>query len=236
MPKLDTSKFEQSVFINCPFDSDYDSLLRPLLFTILYFGFTPRISSERSDSAEQRIDKICEFIKSSRYSIHDLSRLRAKEEGELARHNMPFELGIDFGLRKFAKANGLFRTKRFLVMEKDRYEYSKALSDLGGVDIKNHQDDPEEVVRAVRNWFYETVGVRPLAPATKIHSAFVDFMADLDSNRKIEGFEGKDIYNMPTSEFMDYIRAWLVVKAAKNAARGVSKGLSPRNRAPSNFA
>ena len=52
------SDFEKNVFINCPFDSAYLALLRPLLFTIVSFGFIPKIASERSDSAEQRIDKI----------------------------------------------------------------------------------------------------------------------------------------------------------------------------------
>jgi hypothetical protein len=54
--------FEKNVFINCPFDSDYYPLLRPLLFTIVYLGFNPKIALERSDSGEQRIDKICELL------------------------------------------------------------------------------------------------------------------------------------------------------------------------------
>ncbi len=34
MPREDD--FEKGVFINCPFDDEYRSLLRPLLFTIIY--------------------------------------------------------------------------------------------------------------------------------------------------------------------------------------------------------
>ena len=56
------NNFSNNVFINCPFDSDYISLLRPLLFTILYLGYNPRIASERSDSGEARFQKICELI------------------------------------------------------------------------------------------------------------------------------------------------------------------------------
>ena len=94
--------FDSSVFINCPFDEDYHPLLRPLLFTILYLGFTPRIALERSDSGENRIDKISELIASSKYSIHDLSRLKARRAKEFYRMNMPFELGIDYGARRLA--------------------------------------------------------------------------------------------------------------------------------------
>ncbi len=31
--------FERNVFVNCPFDTQYVPLLRPLLFTIIYLGF-----------------------------------------------------------------------------------------------------------------------------------------------------------------------------------------------------
>src|SRR5215216_2126734 len=82
--------FEKNVFINCPFDEEYLSLLRPLLFTVVSLGFQPRIASERSDSAEMRFEKIVRLIRSSRYSIHDISRLRAKEAGEFSRFNLPF--------------------------------------------------------------------------------------------------------------------------------------------------
>lgn len=32
--------FSKNVFVNCPFDKDYLSLLRPLLFTVVYSVFT----------------------------------------------------------------------------------------------------------------------------------------------------------------------------------------------------
>jgi len=89
--------FEKNVFINCPFDQEYLSLLRPLLFTIIYFGFNPKIGLESSDSGETRINKICELIRSSKYSIHDLSRLQSRKRNEFYRMNMPFELGIEYG-------------------------------------------------------------------------------------------------------------------------------------------
>ena len=81
MAERSTREFSKNVFINCPFDSEYHSLLRPLLFTAVYLGFNPKIALERSDSGEQRIDKICELIRESKYSIHDLSRLRSSRRG-----------------------------------------------------------------------------------------------------------------------------------------------------------
>ncbi len=203
--------FEKNVFINCPFDSAYKSLLRPLLFTILYFDFNPKIASERSDSAEQRIDKICEFIESSKYSIHDLSRLKSMKKNEFARHNMPFELGIDYGSRKFAENH--FGEKKFLVLEKEKYDYSKALSDFAGADIKSHNNEPELIIREVRNWFVETVGLTKLKPSSVIFNDFIAFMGVFDAERRSEGFKDKDIYEMPTPEFTLFIKEWLQQKA-----------------------
>jgi hypothetical protein len=93
--------FDTSVFLNCPFDDDYLPLLRPILFFILDLGLQPRIALERLDSGRPRLEKIIALIGESKYAIHDLSRLQAKEAGEYYRLNMPFELGLDVGCRLF---------------------------------------------------------------------------------------------------------------------------------------
>jgi hypothetical protein len=77
MPGSSDAGFEKNVFINCPFDDEYRRLLRPLLFVVLFLEFNPKIALERSDSGESRIHKICNLIRISRYSIHDLSRLQS---------------------------------------------------------------------------------------------------------------------------------------------------------------
>lgn len=207
MPPRANKEFNKNVFINCPFDSAYFPLLRPLLFTIIYFGFDPKIALESSDAGEQRIDKICKLIKKSQYSIHDVSRLKSKKQGEFYRLNMPFELGIDFGSRRFASDH--LKDKKFLILERRPHDYKKALSDLSGVDIKNHGDKPSEVVRAVRDWFVETVRLRGLKGATPIWYRFNDFAADLYKQRKAEGFSDKDLQTMPVPEYIDYIKIWL---------------------------
>lgn len=199
--------FEINVFINCPFDDDYIPLLQPLLFTILYLDFNPRIATERSDSGEQRIDKICELIELSKFSIHDLSRLQSKKKKEFYRLNMPFELGIDYGCRKFA-AN-YHKDKKFLVLEKSRYDYAKALSDLSGVDIKNHEDDPIKIIRIARNWLASFVTGKSIDAPAVVWEKFNLFMQNFAEERMEQGFSKDDIYEMPTSEFTGYIKEWL---------------------------
>lgn len=199
--------FDENVFLNCPFDEEYLKLLRPLLFTILALGFYPRIASERLDSLESRIDKICKLIQSSRYSIHDLSRLKAGEVGEFSRMNMPFELGIELGCRRFGSED--LRKKRCLVLEKDAHEYRKALSDLSGFDIKHHDNEPESAVRVVRDWLREAANLGRVPSATRIWYRFTDFASDFYDTRKAEGFTDDDLNMMPVKEYVEFIAEWL---------------------------
>ena len=126
---------------------------------------------------------------------------------------MAFELGIDFGCRLFA--GGEAKLKRLLVLEKERFRYQKALSDLSGSDIKNHNDEPEELVREVRNWFVQATSLRPTS-GTKIWEDFNEFMADFRQKREEQGYRGKDLQTMPTQEYVDFIKEWL-------ADRGIVK-------------
>lgn len=198
--------FNQNVFVNCPFDADYLPLLRHLLFTIKYLGLQPRIALETFDSGQPRIQKIVELINSSKYAIHDLSRLQAREAGEFYRLNMPFELGIDVGCKPFG--SGQRRKKRCLVLEAERYRYRAAISDLSSSDIAVHGSDPEILVAEVRHWLVNQTRMRAPGPAN-ILSAFDDFTAH---NRRFllrRGFSRHDIDNLPIAEFIRCIDHWL---------------------------
>lgn len=201
--------FAKNVFINCPFDTTFIPLLRPLIFTILYLGYTPKIATERSDSGEARINKIRELIEQSKLSIHDLSRIRSAKRDEFYRMNMPFELGVDIGCRFFKE--GRARDKKCLVLEKEKYRYQKALSDMSGSDIKNHNDEPEELVRQVRNWFVENE-IQHADSGTKIWETFNEFMADFYQKRQDERFKDRDLEMMPLPEYVRFIQEWLKEK------------------------
>jgi hypothetical protein len=200
-------EFERNVFINCPFDDEYRPLLDALSFVVVLLGFNPKIALERSDSGELRINKICALIQQSKYSIHDLSRLQSRKKNEFYRLNMPFELGIEYGCRYFSQDR--LGEKRCLILEKKRYDFMKALSDLSGVDIKSHGDDPFGVVREVRNWFVETVGLRSIESPTTIWYRFNRFTYDFYAKRKQEGFSEEDLNKMPVPELIDFIRQWV---------------------------
>jgi len=204
--------YSKNVFINCPFDSKYKKLLRPILFTIIYLGYNPRIASERSDSGEARFAKICEIISASKFSIHDISRLKASKKSEYYRLNMPFELGVDTGCRFFG--NNKFKEKRCIIFEKERYSYQKALSDLSGFDIKAHNNSPRKVIEELRHWFVENDRITADS-ATVIWDNFNLFMTDFELTTTTKGYEKKDIQNMPDNEFVHFIKEWLSSRGNK---------------------
>lgn len=151
-----TNEFEHSVFINCPFDQVYiDDLLKPILYIVVKNGFSPRLSLEVSDSGQVRLQKITEIIKSCKYSIHDLSIVKSKKAGEFARMNMPFELGIDYGLRN--SGIKILKEKKFLILEATKYDYLRAISDINGFDIKVHNNETEKIFDCLYSWSSETL-------------------------------------------------------------------------------
>ncbi len=198
--------FNENVFVNCPFDDEYRVLLRPLLFTVIYLGLTPRIALEELDSGAPRIEKIIRLIASSRYAIHDLSRLKAREAGEYYRLNMPFELGIDVGCRLFGK--GRQSRKKCLVLEAERYRYQTALSDLSNSDIAAHGGAPEAIVAEVRNWLDHQAQLQAPGPS-KVWGKFLEFMADNYDALKRRGFSDRDIEKLPVGELTGCMGAWV---------------------------
>lgn len=206
--------FDTNVFINCPFDAEYTDILRAVLFSVLYLGFEPRIALERSDSAENRIDKIVELINESKYGIHDLSRLKAKKKGEFFRLNMPFELGVDYGCRAFK--GGHWNTKRILILESESHRFKAAISDLSGSDIGVHKDEPVIACREVRNWLVQEVTGAP--GPTAVWARFTDFMADNYIALSDRGYSSDDIAEQPIGELINDMRKWIAGSHLQDAA------------------
>lgn len=203
--------FETSVFINCPFDKDYEPVLQAILFCIIYLGFSPRIATESNDSGDIRLEKIRNLIEESKFSIHDLSRCQSNKKGEHFRLNMPFELGMDYGCRQyFGKGR---ETKRILILEEKPYRYQAAISDLSGCDIKSHAGDFQKAVRHVRNWFVSEAQLEATDGAGKILGAYIDFQEWHYEKQLAAGFSDEDIQDYPTKELLDAMKEWM--KAGK---------------------
>ncbi len=195
---------ENNVFINCPFDNLYFPLLKPLLFTIIYLDLIPQIS-ETTDSGQARIDHIFELMSVSKYSIHDLSRVEKIKRNDYPRFNMPFECGIDFGLKMSNLEE--FGDKRFLILEKEPYRYKSIISDISGNDIKAHKDEPEEIIKAVRDWF--KVLLQDVPWYKTIWLAYAEFETDFEQILVANDYDPKDINSLTFSDIIESMTVWI---------------------------
>jgi len=138
-----------SVFVNYPFDPEYKPTLEAIVFAVHDCGYIARCSLEVDDSSDVRISKIEKIIEGCRFGIHDISRTELDSESGLPRFNMPMELGLFLGAKRFGRAEQ--RTKICLTLDTERYRYQKFISDIAGQDIAAHHGDPTLAIKAVRN-------------------------------------------------------------------------------------
>ena len=127
-------------------------MLHSIIYTVYACGFIPRSSLEEDDSSEIRLEKIARLINTCKYGIHDISRTEIDRVTGLPRFNMPFELGLFWGAKRYGQKPQ--KEKIALVLEREKFSYQKYFSDINGVDIKAHSNDPETCARAVRNWLF----------------------------------------------------------------------------------
>lgn len=167
----------ESVFINCPFDVDYQPLLRALVFAVQDCGFLARSALERDDGSEVRIEKIRRIIGESAFGVHDISRTEADAGTGLPRFNMPLELGIFLGAKYYGNAR--HARKSCVIFDRERYRYQAFCSDLAGHDIRAHGGAEREVVRAVRDAAGTWVPQRRLPGARAMFERYGRFVESL---------------------------------------------------------
>jgi hypothetical protein len=142
--------YDNSVFINCPFDSTYRPLFEAVVFAAYDCGFYPRSALEIDDSSEVRIEKIIRIVSECRLAVHDISRTQLDRDSRLPRFNMPLELGIFIGAKAFGTAE--HRRKAAIVLDAERFRYQKFISDIAGQDIRAHHRRTFDAIQQVRSF------------------------------------------------------------------------------------
>ena len=61
MPRVPDG-YHQNVFVNCPFDDDYQPIFKALVFATFECGLRPRCALEIYDAGEVRFEKIARII------------------------------------------------------------------------------------------------------------------------------------------------------------------------------
>jgi hypothetical protein len=192
------------VFINCPFDDDYTPIFNALIFATFACGFRPRSALELDDAGQTRLDKLFNLIDECRYGVHDLSRTTLDPVHGLPRFNMPLELGLFLGARKYG--NRAQKLKRALILDVERYRYQRFISDLAGMDIHEHRGDPLRALREVRDWL-ANVSRRILPSGDRVSRIYQAFLADLPELAAQLEF---DLDRIPYVDFERLVTTWLV--------------------------
>lgn len=168
---------DEDVFINCPFSADYAEKFNAITFTVIRSGLTPRCAREADDAGENRFDKICRIIKASRFGVHDISKTELDAGSGLPRFNMPLELGLFLGARKFGGRTQ--STKRTLVLDREPYRYQQFISDIAGQDIHAHGDETGRLIEEVATWLRDAAQDPRVPGGRAIAEEFAEFTAQV---------------------------------------------------------
>ena len=197
--------YDDRVFINVPFDHRYKKLFDALVFAVHDCGFVARCALESDDGSQVRLDKLYAIIAECRYGIHDLSRVTLDTAHRLPRFNMPLELGIFLGARKYG--NPTQREKSGLILEREPYRYQIYCSDIAGQDIRAHGNTAKTAIRAVRNWLSTARSATVAIPSPRrIAERYITFRLDLPAMCRVQNLDLRDL------SFFDYrtlVTGWL---------------------------
>lgn len=142
-------KREHAVFINCPYDRDFRPTFHAIVLATLCCGFTPRVAAADGGTVA-RYQRIQAELRGCGCSIHDLSRCRGEGTHNLARFNMPLELGIALGQRYEHADDPRFHN--WLVLKPADYDVQRYISDLNGFDLREYDGTVAGATRRVLFW------------------------------------------------------------------------------------
>ncbi|HXA15401.1 MAG TPA: hypothetical protein VN380_00295 [Thermoanaerobaculia bacterium] len=164
--------YERSVFVNCPLDEGYRHLFEAVVFTVYDCGYIARCALEVDDASEVRIDKITKIIGDCRFGIHDISRTEVDSATSLPRFNMPLDLGLFLGAKRFGR--GQQKLKICLILDVEPFRYQKFISDVSGQDIAVHSGENSKAIRIVRDWLSSATPKAVRIPGGRTMSARYD--------------------------------------------------------------
>ena len=134
------------VFLNIPFDLQFEPLYLAFIAGLSGFGLIPQAVLQIPGS-QRRLDRLIGLVETCRYSLHDLSRVELDaHKPKTPRFNMPFELGLSVSF-----AQHVDKKHRWFVFESKQYRALKSLSDINGTEIYVHDNRPIGVLRGLTN-------------------------------------------------------------------------------------
>jgi hypothetical protein len=190
------TEYEKTVFINCPYDREFEPLFYAIVLTVAACGFLPTCARETEQRNIDRARRIAKMLLECKYSIHDLSRYQGEGPDNAARLNMAFELGIAFAIEHMRATASTSATgpaqpeaeaaHEWVVLAPPGLVLDQAISDLRGYqplyhhpDFRNNQEEGvKSVISRVWSWLSQLAKSSPPKPRT-IYLSYPNFIAAL---------------------------------------------------------
>ena len=193
----------QSVFLNIPYDGQFEELYLAYVVGLAQLGL--KINTTFAIPNQGRLDEIVQLIQQSDVSIHDLSRIELSSG--IPRFNMPLELVLALYHSHITKGR-----HRIFVFERKVYRTQQSTSDLNGLDPQIHHGTPKGVMAGLRNIFYQADGTT----VPEMLSSYRAVKRKLPALRRNAG--SRSLFE--ASIFKDLTVAVLIEKERVIAARG----------------
>jgi hypothetical protein len=123
---------------------------------------------------------------------------------QLPRFNMPLELGIFMGAKRYGRPRKPER--RLLILDTEKYRYQKFISDIAGMDIHAHERKTEAAIVITRTWL-ANVSSRRLLGDKRLVGLYERFETDIPGLAATLGFDPDAI---PYSDFDGMLEGWLL--------------------------
>lgn len=180
------------VFLNYPFDRDFEALADAMTFAVVAAGLLPVCAYDLTAPDKPRLKMLVEAISNCQYSAHDLSRAHGEGPGNLARMNMPVEMGMAL----FHALNTQRSEHRCLFFVSEPHDYKAFASDLAGLDPRVHNADPMRILADMYEWLRGIVPPQLFnsRPTVEISDKFSEF------KKRIVNVRGSGEHDRPSHE------------------------------------
>ncbi len=173
------------VFLNHPFDVEFLPLADAMSFAVIAGGLLPICAYDLTSPDRPRLEMLVDAIQCCHYSAHDLSRSAGEGKKNLARMNMPIEMGMAL----FYALVSQRREHRCVFFVPSPHDYKAFASDLSGLDPKCHQNDETRLLTDMYDWLRGVVpgSLFNSQPTVEIVGKFKEFKKRLKSIRGAGG-------------------------------------------------
>jgi len=182
-------KLNESVFLNIPYDKEFEDLYLAYLTGLTMLGLVVKITSEAPNN-NSRLDTIIKLIQASTYSIHDLSRISTVDG--VPRFNMPLELGMALYHAKVGPEE-----HHVYIFEQESYRIQRSTSDLNGIDAFIHDGTPKKIMANLRSIFRREAEISKVPEMMRVFQELKRSLPTIKKNAGTDSlFEGaifKDI-------------------------------------------